>query len=305
MIVTVRTGSRLHFGLFRLPPAEPWPAGERFFGGLGLAIDSPGVTVRAESGVAPSVPAVVASVLERLRPHVSIPDLRWSIESDAPEHAGFGTGTQRSLAIATAALRMAGSSMSIVEVAELLGRGRRSGIGIRSFTDGGFIVDGGRTSSDSVSQVARRLEWPADWRIVIVIPPGETWAGDREARGFTALPASADLRPWAEEHVVPAIEARDVARSGAALAEFNAKVGDAFAAVQGGRYSSPATAEAVGRLRELGAYGAGQSSWGPAAWGLAANQSQADELAKRLRAEFPRVLIAAGRNTGAKILQDC
>ncbi|MBX7106479.1 MAG: hypothetical protein K1X57_20560 [Gemmataceae bacterium] len=305
MIVTVRTGSRLHFGLFRLPPAEPWPTGERFFGGLGLAIDSPSLTVRADSFSNSHVPEAVAGVVDRLRPYVCVPELNWLIESDAPEHSGFGTGTQRSLAIAAVALRAAGAAMRDDELAQILGRGRRSGIGLRAFAEGGFLIDGGRVAGDDVARVDRRLDWPADWRMVIVIPAGETWAGDREARGFAALPATADLRPWAEEHVVPAIAARDVVRSGAALAEFNAKAGDAFAAVQGGRYSSPATAALVARMTELGAHGAGQSSWGPAVWGLAADPDQAKRLADRLRTEFPRVLIAAGRNAGAKIVLDC
>ena len=53
-MIRVRTGGRLHFGLIRVPPAEPWPERDegvvpaRYFGGAGLMIESPGVELTVE-----------------------------------------------------------------------------------------------------------------------------------------------------------------------------------------------------------------------------------------------------------------
>jgi predicted sugar kinase len=45
-------------------------------------------------------------------------------------------------------------------------------------------------------------------------------------------------------------------------------IGDYFAQVQGGRYSNPATADSIKFMQQIGAYGVGQSSWGPTCYGL-------------------------------------
>lgn len=61
-----------------------------------------------------------------------------------PEHVGLGSGTQLALTVGTAASRLAGLALSSAELASLLGRGLRSGIGIAASEQGGFILDGGR-----------------------------------------------------------------------------------------------------------------------------------------------------------------
>jgi predicted sugar kinase len=63
--------------------------------------------------------------------------------------------------------------------------------------------------------------------------------------------------------MLPALGGEDLEGFGEAMYEFNARVGDAFAPAQGGRYAGPAVAALVARLRGLGVTGVGQSSWGP------------------------------------------
>jgi beta-ribofuranosylaminobenzene 5'-phosphate synthase len=62
-------------------------------------------------------------------------------------------------------------------------------------------------------------------------------------------------------------------------------VGDAFAPVQGGTFH-PQAAPLVNALLRLGAAGAGQSSWGPAVYGLVGSEAEAQEIARRLEAEL-------------------
>jgi beta-ribofuranosylaminobenzene 5'-phosphate synthase len=156
-MIRVRTPSRLHFGLFSLPSehAGPWlnQEGEptiphRRFGGVGLMIEKPGIELTV---VEAKVWAVEGPLSERALQFAQtyckaagIPeafDIR--VVSAASAHAGLGTGTQLGLAVAFAIARWTDSPAVCSAVAEMLGRGRRSAIGIYGFDFGGFIIDGG------------------------------------------------------------------------------------------------------------------------------------------------------------------
>src|SRR5207237_1744689 len=66
---------------------------------------------------------------------------RLVIHGAAPEHVGVGTGTQLSLAVARA-LSMAHGlpNLDALELPQRAGRGRRSGVGVHGFVQGGFRV---------------------------------------------------------------------------------------------------------------------------------------------------------------------
>ena len=70
---------------------------------------------------------------------------------------------------------------------------------------------------------------------------------------------------------------------GTALSEVQRVTGGWFAGAQGGVFAPGQSAELVGRLREWGATGVGQSSWGPAVYGLVGDARAAGTLAERAR----------------------
>src|SRR5437773_11497716 len=57
-----------------------------------------------------------------------------------------------------------------------------------------------------------------------------------------------------------------------------------FAPAQGGVFAPGETGELVERLRAWGAVGVGQSSWGPALYGIAGDPGASRALAERVRA---------------------
>ena len=133
------------------------------------------------------------------------------------------------------------------------------------------------------------LPMPPAWRCVIVVPEGKPGlSGDDEAAAFARLPAP-DAR--AVEHVahlvlmqlLPALAEADLPEFGTALSEIQRITGGWFAAAQGGAFAPGQSAALVGRLREWGATGVGQSSWGPAVYGLAPDATTAATLAERAR----------------------
>jgi beta-ribofuranosylaminobenzene 5'-phosphate synthase len=86
--------------------------------------------------------------------------------------------------------------------------------------------------------------------------------------------------------LLPALVEHDIDSFGEALYEFNVRVGEAFAPVQGGVYASPHIAEMVAFIRAQNIRGVGQSSWGPAVFAVAADAERAEHLADQLRRRF-------------------
>ena len=94
---------------------------------------------------------------------------------------------------------------------------------------------------------------------------------------------------------------------GSALTEIQQIVGAHFALAQGGSaWTSPAVGALAARMQELGATGIGQSSWGPTGFAFVDSQEAAERLYHSLvedaKADGLEILIARGRNAGARIL---
>ena len=315
----VSTGSRLHFGLFRLPPAGPWPSGERFYGGVGLMIERPGVRVAVEPapewGASGPLAERALSVARRLchdstlvvsaRPH------HVTLEECAPEHVGLGTGTQLSLAVARAlTASVGGVDLSAAELARRTGRGRRSAIGVHGFDCGGFLVDRGKGSPEELAPLAARADFPEAWRVLLLTPVGEAlpWHGRREEEALAVAGATAHdaLDRLALLGLLPALAAGDVAAFGEALFEFNIRAGEPFRAAQGGPYACAATAELVAWLRDHGVRGAGQSSWGTTAFGIVGDAGTAAALLAAAHLPWGgkvTAVMTSGRNAGASCIR--
>jgi len=306
-VICVSAPSRLHFGLFNLGAAEPWPNLDgnmvvpgRRFGGVGLMIAEPGLQITVEpaanwkaTGPLADRAMEFARRLAATLPEAALTPQRIVVERTAPEHVGLGAGTQLGLAVAKAlALATGQGEWSSVELAKRVGRGERSAIGVHGFARGGFLVEMGKRGDD-IAPLLLREEFPSAWRIVLVIPNGTIGLqGGAERHAFERLlleskPALTDaLCRLTLLGMLPALRECDYRAFGEALFDFNARVGEWFAVVQGGRYAGSLAAEVVREFRRLGLLGTGQSSWGPAVFGVAENSERATEVAARIRSRF-------------------
>ena len=315
--IRIKTPSRLHFGLLGL--GEPAP---RRFGGLGLMIEDPGLELSVESAEnwsahgplserALTVARSVAERLELIGKQVQPQSIR--IRHAPRLHTGLGVGTQLSLAIAHALGVFAGiRKPSALQLAELSGRGDRSGIGIHGFAQGGLIVDAGRLREQVPTRVLR-VDFPQEWSILVVTPEEHVGIhGKAEAEAFLQLPPIPEIR--ADQlcklvllRLLPAVVEGDLAEFGHALTSIQEKVGLSFADAQGGAYASSHAEKIIIWLRGKGLAGVGQSSWGPTLYGFS-EASLIDRLA--LRAEIvstfnipnSRVIWTKAMNRGAKML---
>ena len=332
MSVRVVAPCRLHFGLFHVPvdglTHDPDGRPVRKFGGLGLMIDEPCVTVTAteegeESTSGTLADRALAFMNSAREMRADAP--RFWIKADGPtEHTGLGVGTALGLAVASiyeqfywdaAEHRDGYQGFRARDIlAPMVGRGERSGIGVEGFETGGFVIDEGKLGSDPTTRTAVRGDFPSAWRIVLVRPPLQPqWYGDRERSAFArtrpadrALSLTDHLRRLAYETVVPAVRNADFDTFAAGIAEFNRMAGEPFVHDQGGPYAGAEVACVIDELMEMGAVGVGQSSWGPTVFAFCESEREAEKLAARARGRFSsatEVTVTAANNTGARVKQ--
>jgi beta-RFAP synthase len=289
--VVVEAPARLHFGLLDLRGA----LGRRF-GGIGAA--APGVGVRVAASLAGDLradgpdAARAQDFARRFLAHYGLPGgARLVVERAIPAHSGLGSGTQLALAVARALAELHGVSGMATDLARAVRRAKRSAVGTWTFAGGGFVVEGGRRPADEeqVGPLLARVPFPETWRCVLAVPnatPGVS--GDAEARVFAELPAPDERDVERVSFLVlmamlPAIIEGDLASFGAALSEVQEINGRWFSAAQGGMFAAGASTEIVRVMREHGAPGVGQSSWGPAVYAVVDGDDAANALVRRVQ----------------------
>lgn len=173
---------------------------------------------------------------------------------------------------------------------------------------------------EAVSPLVARQPFPELWRLVLAVPTGSSSisSGAAGLHGLSEVAAFAQLKPGLDARartdslcrlvllgILPALGERDVEAFGSALYEFNVRVGEAFAPVQGGLYASSFVAEMVAFLRGLGIAGVAQSSWGPAVVAVVGDDERAERVAASLRRRFAlsesEVWVSAACNHGARV----
>jgi beta-RFAP synthase len=289
--VFVEAPARLHFGVLDLRG----DLGRRF-GGIGAAVPAPSLLLEARPAAelraeGPDAARALAFARRFAAHHGLDLRLHFCLHRSIPAHAGLGSGTQLGLAVARASAELSGLATDVGSLARAVDRGRRSAVGTWTFALGGFVLEGGRTSDpDRIAPLLARLPFPAAWRCVVVVPRGQPGlAGDEEAAAFARLPPPGARDVERVAHLVlmqllPALVEADLAGFGAALGEVQRISGSWFAPAQGGVFAPGETRELVERLREWGAAGVGQSSWGPAVYGIVGDAAAGSALAERVRA---------------------
>ena len=289
--VFVETAARLHFGVLDLRGSLG-----RSFGGIGAAAPAPTLLLSATraatlEGTGSDGERAAEFARLFLDHHGIRGDARIEVRRPLPAHSGLGSGTQLALAVARALAELYGVAADAPSLARAVGRARRSAIGTWTFEVGGFVLEGGRRpDSDAAGPLLANIPFPASWRCVVVVPEGRPGiSGAEEAAAFATLPLPAEREVERVAHLVlmgilPSIVEGDLATFGASLSEVQEITGRWFAPVQGGAFAPGPSAELVRRLAEWGAAGVGQSSWGPAVYGVVEGAEAGAALAARARA---------------------
>jgi beta-ribofuranosylaminobenzene 5'-phosphate synthase len=309
--VFVEAPARLHFGVLDLRGALG-----RWFGGIGAAAPAPTLLVSAIEADALDVTgddAVRASAFaSQVLTHYGVTrGARVRVHRALPSHVGLGSGTQLALAVARAVTELHGIQADPTELAHVVGRSRRSAIGTWTFAGGGLVVEGGRrVGQDDPAPLLARLPFPPAWRCVVAVPHAPAGvSGAAEAKAFAQLPSPPEGDVERVAYLVlmgllPALVEGDVATFGSSLSEIQERTGRWWAPAQGGTFAPGLSGDLVRQMREWGAPGVGQSSWGPAVYGILEGDAAAARLAERLRGALgPHGVVYEGpfRSDGARV----
>lgn len=291
--ITIRAPSRLHFGFLDMHGG----LGRRF-GSLGMALAEPAFEIQASpsdifevEGEGSDQVRCFAECLfkaQRVKPFGRLKILR-----AIPRHQGLGSGTQMALSVGHALAKLQNQQNDSRLIASLTGRGRRSGIGIGAFDQGGFLVDGGKSGPEAPPVITARLEFPEAWRVVLVTVKdtqgvhGKTEQAFFEDAPFFSEECAGFLSRLLVMGILPALAAGDFMSFADTLTRLQDKIGDYFSVAQQNRYADPRVRQVLEYFRKSGIVGTGQSSWGPTGFVVVAGIQEAEQLQDLMTQGFP------------------
>jgi beta-RFAP synthase len=307
--VSVIAPARLHMGFLDLSGALG-----RHFGSIGVALDEP----ETELVITPAKEKIVTNkraekcLIAFCETFNVSTNVQIEIISAIPEHIGLGSGTQMALAVGAGLNAFYNLGLSVRDIAAIMDRGLRSGIGIGIFEQGGFVVDGGRGENTITPPMLAHFDIPETWRFILVFDQrGQGLHGQQEIHAFKNLPPFPRLEAERLSYLLlmqalPAVAENDLACFGEVITELQRTVGEHFSPAQGGVFTSPDVAKAMQFLAEGGAVAIGQTSWGPTGFCLIEGEDIAKNLVESARAAFVEIplqfKIVSARNQGGEVV---
>ena len=199
-------------------------------------------------------------------------------------------GTQLALCVATLLdLFVNGQARPLQQLAESMGRGRRSSIGTHGFAQGGLLYERGKRADQTLAPLAERVQLPPGWRVVQICPRGEAglW-GEAENHAFRQLPpvpaqVTQQLVQEVQQRMLPAARGGQLEQFGESVFRFGVQAGNCFASRQGGPFASPLLEHWVTAIRRRGVHGVGQSSWGPTLFAFLGDEVSAQDFVQWFR----------------------
>ena len=310
--VKVLAPARLHMGFIDLSSALG-----RDFGSIGIGLNE----IYTQIQISPSHEFCISGLVpERAKKYarllcnaMHVPDnIHIKILSAIPEHVGLGSGTQLALAIGVGLAKFYGLDLTVRDVAVMADRGARSGIGIGVFEHGGLILDGGRGSNTLTPPLLVQLPVPDDWRFILLFDQrGQGLHGEQEINAFKTLP------PFSRQTVegfaylllmqaLPAVVENDLQKFGEVITALQIAVGEHFAPLQGGIFTSQEVAQAISFLQNNGAVAIGQTSWGPTGFCAVRGDENAQQLVAQVLDKFTSpylsLMVVSPRNQKADII---
>jgi beta-RFAP synthase len=309
--VVVKTNARLHMGFLDLNGSQG-----RRFGSLGLSLSAPNTMIELAKGKLAfadnDVSGYVLKSKQAILDYLNIEDdVSIRVHEQIPRHSGLGSGTQMALAIGVGLCKLFNRDLSLQQIALIVSRGLRSGIGIGTFAQGGLVLDAGRNQHTQVPPIIARHDFPLDWPILLIFDRQHIGVhGQEEVQAFNSLPDSPLAETEKNVHQVllkalPAVLERDLNVFGDAIAQLQAYTGDYFSPVQGGRYASKQVTAVLNYLTEQGVHAVGQSSWGPTGFAVFEHRQAANQYLQELKQRFDGAgldwLICSACNQGATV----
>ncbi len=323
MKVLVETGSRLHLGFYLFMDNN------RAFGGLGVGINKPGFRLIVEPGrdlvVVNKTDVPIEPVIRNAAERLGFHGFRVTVESAIPRHAGLGSTTQLMLGLGMPLLKLQGvKRVNVYRLGLMLGRGFVSGIGTGVFKHGGLVIDAGRPIINGEVKPPKRIEdypvligryrFPRNCLFIVVIPERIRGLSEGEETPILAKPwkppRSLQYKAYRALHtlIIPGVISGNCRLIGEGVKLIQEYTGEYFFHKQGGLWCCREAEEIIEILRgEKGVYGYGQSSWGPAIYGLISRRDKPGFILSRVKEKILEaginadVFLAETLNRGARV----
>jgi len=314
--VTVTTPSRLHFSLIDLN-------GEigRIDGGFGVALQEPNFKIFIEKAERTAILGTkdtmtceeILKTINACRKKFEIKnEYKIYLKSEIPRHSGFGSTTQLNLAIASAIFKLEGIFLPTYEIAKIVKRGGTSGIGVKAFESGGFIVDIGHkfgkgkeknsflpssVSDANPAKILFRQDFPNDWIFVCAVQKNKEIYAENEVEIFKKYcPVNRrDVEKLSHlllMKILPSVIEKDIENFGDGLKEVQ-NIG--FKKIE---VEISGQKNFIDELSKI-SYGAGLSSFGPCVYALTKGKKHAEEVMSYINEKEIKSFICMPHNKGA------
>lgn len=307
--VHVSAFARIHLGFLDLNGQSG-----RQFGSLGVSLTNPKTRIEVAVGkdVFEQTPKYIDKAKHAVLAMMGIEkEVSIKVHEEIPRHFGLGSGTQMALAVGAGIAKLFSKECALQEIAIATSRGKRSGVGIGTFAQGGIVLDGGRGAQTTVPPILMQQAFPSAWRILLLFDHQHIGVhGQAEVSAFAQL-EKANLADTMQVNqavlmkVLPAIKEKDYQMFSEGVALLQAYTGDYFAPAQGGQYASPRIGNALELIKKQGIQCIGQSSWGPTGFAIIESDVSATMLLNALESNFKDLglswQLSEARNEGAML----
>ena len=321
MPTLITTGARLHLGFYN------FLSDKKAYGSIGVFLKTPAIRIlsirkgnslRIYNYTGINIDDIIHTINNMFKNYgISI-----HILESIPRHIGLGSTTQLLLAIGDSIRRTYGLRLSIRELALQFKRGVVSGIGIAAYEKGGLIIDSGRRVKDNIINIPKdlsdlpsiiyRRNLPRHWYFIVITPKGIKGLDEKSEVPFLEKPEENkelqyELLRILVLKLLPSISNNDPKAFGRAIYKIQLLTGKYFSKYQGSIFCCEEAEYIISSLIKNGAYGAGQSSWGPTVYGIIDYRRKALKILSKVRRELyhrdidANYYISQVSNTGAKI----
>ncbi len=310
-IIRVTSPARIHLGFL-----ETDENSFRKFGSLGLAISNFENIFKIES----STKNIVVSEDSKLKKDImritksfekfkKIKKCKITVLKKIPAHIGLGSGTQQNLTVGHLLSEFNNLNLSVRKISEWLNRGKRSGIGVETFKNGGFIIDSGKKSK-SLPLTIFSTKWPEEWKIILITTSKKKGLfGEDENKVFKNL--KKNRQSYAEENcyatlmkIIPGILEKDFFSFSAGIQIVQNNMSNFFYGSKD-KYGNNNLTQIFRFLKRHSYQGFGQSSWGPTGFIFCESKKNGELLLKDIKKfiELKKIqginlLLVDGRNKG-------
>jgi len=263
--VKIVANSRLHFGFLNLKSSSPYS-----YGGMGLSIAKHPTILRV-SRASKFESNLKKTLRDKIFTFLCNNSLSKKIRIDCIEspqkHIGLGSGTQLILAIEEAISKFYRFNENI----NFFKRNYRSGVGINSYKNGGFIVDSPKNNL-LTNEIIFKAKFPKEWKIILLFDSkAKGLHGSSENRFFSAdttISLRKKLSDLTLNEIIPSIIYKDFDTFARSLTKFQELNSLFYSSIQKSSYLSHDIHKVIKKISMKFNVAAGQSSWGPTSYML-------------------------------------